>query len=79
MAHLLQDGAEIAGNLPAECRSQAGPHVSGFDGHAASLSPATATSSANVSGVSLVRARPSAGPGDKFVTPSGNTSGLPGR
>jgi len=72
MAHLPQDGAEIAGDLSAERRSQARPDIAGVDGHAASLSPATATSSASASGVSLVRVRSPAGLSDKLITPSGN-------
>ncbi len=53
--------------------------MAGIDGHAASLSPATATSSASASGVSLVRVRSPAGLGDRLVTPSGNRSGVPGQ
>ena len=78
MAHFPQNGAEIRGDLPADGRGHAGPDVAGLDGHAASRSPASRTSAASASGVSLVSPARRSGTGSRLVADSGSRVVMPG-
>jgi hypothetical protein len=54
MAHLLKDCGELVDDLATEVPGEVPPDVAWLDGHASSLSPASATNSWIASRVSLV-------------------------
>jgi hypothetical protein len=78
MAHLPEDRREVVEDVLAELRWQVSPDIAGPDGHAPSLSPATATRSSSASRQSLV-GTPRDAAGRRLVAGTGSIIRMPGR